>query len=55
MGKKSRRRKKDRIKKTKFTQSGKLTSANSKRVWMNLVTREDEEEVEDTEHHGGDQ
>ena len=49
MGKKSRRRKKDRIRKTKMAPSMRLNNANNRGIWQDLARRRKEEE-EDMEY-----
>jgi len=49
MGKKSRRRKKGRIRKTKMASSVRLKNANNRGIWQDLARRRKEEE-EDMEY-----
>ena len=52
MGKKSRRRKKDRIRKTKMVPSMRLNNANNRGIWHDIARKAKEEEVEENEDKG---
>ena len=52
MGKKSRRRKKDKLKSNKLTRSGRLMSTSNNKVWQRIIKSENDEEKEENDVHG---